>query len=199
MKILVVDDDPINGQLLEHALRDDYEVHVTQAPREVAELVRRLSPDVVLLDVMMPDLDGLAVCAMLRADPETADTPVIFVTAVDSSEGQRAGLELGAVDYITKPLDLRLVKLRVRNHLEARRQRDLARAHAVALERKTAELEATLGRIKRLEGILSICMYCKKVRTEGAWQQLERYISEHSDAEFSHGMCPTCFDEHGDD
>ncbi|MBK7402088.1 MAG: response regulator [Myxococcales bacterium] len=194
MIILVVDDDPVNLQLMVHALAGSYEVHTTQDGHEALRLVRQLSPDLVLLDIMMPDLDGLQVCRLLRADPATADTPVMFVTAVDSTEGERVGLELGAVDYITKPLDLRLTKLRIKNQLELRRQHNLIAEQNAQLTDQNHQLQQALDRVKHLEGILSLCMYCKKVRTENdAWQQLESYVTQHSDARFSHGMCPECF------
>ncbi len=196
MIILVVDDDPVNRQLLVHALSGAYEVHAAEDGREALRLTKALSPDLVLLDIMMPDLDGLQVCRLLRADPATADTPVMFVTAVDSPDGERVGLELGAVDYLTKPIDLRLAKLRIKNQLERQHQHRLIAEQNARLAEQNRQLREALDRVKRLEGILSLCMYCKKVRTENdAWQRLESYVSQHTDARFSHGMCPECFAE----
>lgn len=196
MKVLVVDDDVVSLEMLVNALKGAHETRAAKDGREALRVVREWAPDLVLLDVMMPELDGLEVCRILRGDPAHADTPVMFVTAVDSSEGERSGLLLGAVDYITKPVDLRLMKLRVRNQLELRRQRQQIREQNELLQRQKAELEATLARVKRLEGVLSICMDCKKIRTENdAWQKLERYLGEHTDAVFSHGLCAECFDE----
>jgi CheY-like chemotaxis protein len=195
MKVLVVDDDAVSLGLLVAVLKNDHETRGARDGREALRVAREWSPDLVLLDVMMPDLDGLEVCKLLRADPALAETSVMFVTAVDSPDGERRGLELGAVDYLTKPVDLRLAKLRVKNQLELLRQRDRIREQNELLSRRKAELEATLARVKRLEGVLSICMDCKKIRAEDdAWQKLERYIGEHSDAIFSHGLCDTCFD-----
>lgn len=196
MKVLVVDDDDVSRDLLLNALKSAHETRAARDGREALRVAREWAPDLVLLDVMMPELDGLEVCRILRQDPALADTPVMFITAVDSSEGERRGLELGAVDYITKPFDLRLTRLRVHNQLELRRQRQQIREQNELLSRQKAELEATLARVKRLEGVLSICMDCKKIRAENdAWQQLERYLSEHTDAVFSHGLCAECFDE----
>ena len=106
------------------------------------------------------------------------------------------GLSIGAVDYIIKPINPDIVMLRVKNHLELKFQRDQLKEQRDTLERQRNELEETLRRIKRLEGIIPICMYCKKIRDEKAsWEQMEKYISEHSDAMFSHGICPECYED----
>lgn len=193
MNILIVDDDAVNVGVLAAALKGEYTVRTALDGYEAIRLMKEEAPDLVLLDVMMPELDGLQVCRMMRATPALADTPVIFVTALDSAEGEQAGLELGAVDYITKPVNLKLAKLRIRNQVELRRQMKVIAAQNELLTRQKGELEETLGRVRRLEGFISICMYCKRIRAEdNAWQQLERYISDHSDAIFSHGLCPDC-------
>ena len=194
MKILIVDDDPVNIGVLANALKGSYEICTAQNGYDAISLVKEQSPDLVLLDVMMPEMDGLQVCRLIRAEGAHADMPIIFVTAVDSLEGELQGLELGAVDYITKPVNLKLARLRIRNQLELKRQRNIVEEQNALLTRQKAELEATLGRVKRLEGMISICMQCKKVRAENdAWQQVEQYVGEHSDAVFSHGLCPACF------
>jgi len=196
VKILIVDDDPVNIGVLANALKSSYEILTALNGYDAISLVKEHSPDLVLLDVMMPELDGLQVCRLIRAEGRFADIPIIFVTAVDSMEGEVQGLELGAVDYITKPVNLKLAKLRIRNQLELKRQQNIVTQQNTLLTRQKEELEATLARIKRLEGILSICMCCKKIRAESnAWQQVEQYVSEHSDAVFSHGLCPECFEK----
>ena len=196
MKILIVDDDPVNIGVLANALKDSYEICTAQDGYDAISLIKEQLPDLVLLDVMMPELDGLEVCRLIRSEGTFADMPIIFVTAVDSLEGEVRGLELGAVDYITKPVNISLMKLRVRNQLELRRHRNIVNEQNLLLTRQKQELEATLGRVKRLEGLISICMSCKKIRGENnAWQQVERYVSEHTDAVFSHGLCPECFEE----
>ena len=195
MKVLIVDDDPINIGVLAGALRDSYEILSAQNGFDAIGLIKEQSPDLVLLDVMMPDMDGFQVCRLLRAEGKFSDTPVIFVTALDSFEDEVQGLELGAVDYITKPVNIKLVRLRIRNQLELRQQRNLIEEQNAVLTQQKADLEATLGRIKRLEGMLSVCMTCKKIRAAGSdWQQFERYIGEHTDAVFSHGYCPECLE-----
>jgi len=195
MKILIVDDEPVNIGVLANALKGSYEICTALNGYDAIRLVKEEAPDLVLLDVMMPELDGLQVCRLIRAEGAFADTPVIFVTAVDSMEGEMQGLELGAVDYITKPMNLKLAKLRIRNQIELKRQRNLVEEKNALLTRQKAELEATLGRIRRLEGMISICISCKKVRADSdAWQKIEQYVTEHSEAVFSHGFCPECFE-----
>ena len=196
MKILIVDDEPVNVAVLANALKGSYAICTAQNGYEAIRMVKEEKPDLVLLDIMMPELDGLQVCRLLRAEEAYADIPIIFVTAMDSAEGEAQGLELGAVDYITKPVNLKLAKLRIRNQIELKRQQNIVKEQNALLTQQKQALEATLGRIKRLEGLISICMYCKKMRTgDNAWQQLEQYIGEHSDAVFSHGLCPECFEQ----
>ena len=189
MKILVVDDEPLNLHIVELALADEYDVITAADGFNAIRAVKYENPDLVLLDVMMPNFSGFETCQAIKADSSFSDLPIIFVTAMDRGEGEAQGFELGAVDYIMKPFDVNLLKLRVANHIRLKQQRDL-------LESQKSELQSQLDRIKRLEGIITICMYCKKIHNEEqVWQQMEQYISEHSDAMFSHGICPHCFEE----
>jgi len=140
MKILIVDDEPANINLLVHALKSSYEIITALNGFDAISLVKEQSPDLVLLDVMMPEMDGFQVCRLLRAEGAYAETPVIFVTAVDSLEAELEGLELGAVDYITKPVNLKLAKLRIRNQLELKRQKDIVKEQNLLLTRQQAAL-----------------------------------------------------------
>ena len=141
MKVLIVDDDPVSIALLANALKNDYEISSAQNGYEAIRLIKEQTPDLVLLDVMMPDQDGLQVCRSIRADESISDTPVIFITAVDSLEGEAKGLALGAVDYITKPVNIKLAKLRIRNQLAIKRQRNIIEGQNAMLTRQKAELE----------------------------------------------------------
>ena len=147
MKVLIVDDDPVNIGVLANALKGDYEICSAQSGHEAIRLVKEQAPDLVLLDVMMPELDGLQVCRLIRADETISDTPIIFVTAIDSLEGEVQGLELGAVDYITKPVNIRLAKLRIRNQLALKRQRNIVEGQNALLRRQKAELDAATSRL----------------------------------------------------
>ena len=188
-RILAVDDEYINTQVIKSLLREEYDVLTALNGQDAIDQVKRYMPDLILLDVMMPDINGFEVCKIIKADELYADIPIIFLTALDTHDGQLEGLELGAIDYLTKPIKFPLLKLRVRNHIALKEQRD-------QLVRQKEELEAALARVKQLEGIIPICMYCKKIRDDQqSWHQLEKYISNHSEAMFSHGICPECAEE----
>lgn len=124
--ILAVDDVPENLQVLNAVLKDHYRVKVaTSGERALALATGAEPPDLILLDVMMPGMDGYEVCARLKEDPRTRDIPVLFVSARDEEEDEARGLALGAIDYIVKPIRPSIVQARVRNHLELKRSRDL--------------------------------------------------------------------------
>lgn len=184
--ILIVDDVPENVQILGALLSESYSTFFALDGNEALEQAEILEPDLILLDVMMPVMDGYEVCSRLKNNEKFRDTPIIFITALDLPEEESAGLKLGAADYITKPFNPDLVLLRIRNHLQLKFQRDLLIARA-------AEMEEAMARIKVLSGIIPICSSCKKIRDDaGYWQQVEEYISKHSEAEFSHGICNDC-------
>ncbi|MEL4887361.1 response regulator [Pectobacterium betavasculorum] len=115
--LLLVDDEITNLQVLRHSLQNDYRLLFAKDGATALSLVRNDRPDLILLDIMMPDLSGHAVCSFLKQDPYTAGIPVIFVTALAESNNEQHGLELGAVDYITKPFNPHIVRARVRTHL----------------------------------------------------------------------------------
>jgi len=117
--ILIVDDTPTNIQVLAEGLKADYRVKVATSGKSALEVVARQGvPDLILLDVMMPDMDGYEVCRLLKQNPETTNVPVIFVTAKNEVSDEERGLQLGAVDYITKPFHLSIVRARLKNHLK---------------------------------------------------------------------------------
>lgn len=188
-RVLVVDDEMVNTELVKSALSESYDILTAMNGHDAINLLKQYEPDLILLDVMMPEISGYYACKIIKSDAAYADIPIIFLTALDTEEGTIQGLEVGGIDYITKPVNLKLLKLRVRNHLALKEQRDL-------LKQKNEELEAALARVKQLEGIIPICSYCKKIRDDQqTWQQLEAYISNHSEALFSHGICPRCAEE----
>ncbi|ENO85702.1 response regulator [Thauera linaloolentis] len=115
--LLLVDDEPSNLQVLRHTLQDDYRLLFAKDGLTALELVRTDRPELILLDIMMPGISGYEVCKVLKRDPGTAAIPVIFVTALVEAANERQGLELGAVDYISKPFNPHIVQARVRTHL----------------------------------------------------------------------------------
>ena len=127
-KILVVDDIPSNVHVLSRVLKDDYDIYFATDGEKALDLVQARMPDLVLLDIMMPGMDGFEVCRRIKCDPATHDIPVIFISAKSEVEDETRGLEVGAIDFITKPISPPIVKARVRNHLLLKRQTDLLRS-----------------------------------------------------------------------
>ncbi|MBN2886351.1 MAG: PleD family two-component system response regulator [Chromatiaceae bacterium] len=123
--ILIVDDAPANIQVLANALKADYRIRVANSGVRAIEVARATQPDLILLDVMMPELDGYEVCRRLKDDPGTSHIPVIFVTARNETQDEMRGLDLGAVDYITKPIKLPILNARVRTHVNLKLKTDL--------------------------------------------------------------------------
>jgi putative two-component system response regulator len=137
--ILAVDDMPENLVILGELLQPHYRVRAVSNGQRALQAARtEPRPDLILLDVMMPDMDGYAVLSRLHNDPNTSDIPVIFVTAMDQIDDEERGLDLGAVDYITKPVRPAILLARVRNHLELKRTRDWLRDQTGFLESEVA-------------------------------------------------------------
>ena len=133
--ILIVDDTPENLSVLGELLQPSYRVRAANSGKRALQIARSIPhPDLILLDVMMPEMDGYDVLAELRADPATRHIPVVFVTAMDGTEDEERGLDHGAVDYITKPLRPAIVLARVRTHLELKQARDFLKDQNTYLE-----------------------------------------------------------------
>ncbi|MBS1196796.1 MAG: putative response regulator rpfG [Proteobacteria bacterium] len=126
--ILVVDDTPDNLALMIGLLKDDYKVKIAYNGERALKIARSASPpDLILLDVMMPDMDGYEVCRQLKLDPKTMNIPLVFISAKAEVEDERKGLELGAIDYITKPISPPIVLARIKNHLALKAMADFLR------------------------------------------------------------------------
>ena len=125
LMILLVDDAPANIQMLNETLKDGYHLCFSTNGPDALRIAAESLPDLILLDILMPDMDGYEVCRKLKADPILRDVPIIFITSMNQQEDEAIGLELGAVDYITKPFNPTIVRLRIRNQIELKRQRDL--------------------------------------------------------------------------
>ncbi len=148
-KILIVDDNPINLRVLADYLEAyEYKALVARDGRNGIEKARYAQPDLILLDVMMPDIDGFETCRLLKADEATAAIPVIFMTALSETENKVQGFEVGAVDYVTKPLQQREVLARIRTHL---RLRDLTENLEQLVAQRTEELEIAYRHLSRLD------------------------------------------------
>ncbi len=129
--VLIVDDTPINIQILAESLAKDYRIKVAGSGRAAFEILEKhVEPDLILLDVMMPDMDGYSICTRLKQNPETSNIPVIFITAMSEAADEERGLNLGAADYITKPFHLPIVKARIQNHIKFKLMTDLLESMA---------------------------------------------------------------------
>ena len=195
MKILIAEDDATSRRLLEVSLAEKgYEVVIaTDGNDALTQLTHpndTSRPQLAILDWMMPGRDGVDVCRALR---ERADGPyvyIILVTTKSTAEDVIEGLEAGADDYIRKPFDPHELAGRVATGARVLNlQTELAG--------KLHELQHALSLVKQLQGLLPICMYCKKIRDEGdTWQRLETFIERNSEAMFSHSLCEDCREEH---
>ena len=177
--ILIVDDQEVNVLLLERMLRGAGYVSITSTmdPNEVCELHRKNRYGLILLDLLMPGLDGFKVMEGLKEIEEGSYLPVLVITA--QPDQKLRALRAGAKDFVSKPFDLAEVLARVHNMLEVRLL--------------YAELQKALENVELLSGLLPICMWCKKIRDDqGYWNAIEHYLGQHSEAEFSHGICPDC-------
>jgi DNA-binding response OmpR family regulator len=188
--ILVVDDTRDILRLLIGILAErGYKVRPASNGRVALAAAQAEPPDLILLDIMMPEMDGYEVCERLKADERTSDIPVIFISAMDEVLDKVKAFSTGGVDYITKPFQVEEVLARVTAHITIRNQQKLLEAH-------NAELQEALAKVKLLSGLLPICANCKKIRDdEGYWQDVASYVRDHSEAEFSHGICPNCIKE----
>lgn len=137
--ILVVDDTPDNLMLMNELLKDLYKVKLANGGERALRIASSDSPpDLILLDIMMPETDGYEVCIRLKADPRTRDIPVIFLTARSDVEDEKKGLDLGAVDYITKPISPSIVLARVKTHLYVKATQDFLKDKNAFLEEEVA-------------------------------------------------------------
>jgi diguanylate cyclase (GGDEF)-like protein len=165
-RILIVDDDPNNIRMLAAIFNDEYDILFAKEGKHALRVAMQEKPDVILLDIMMPEMDGYQVCRLLKADQLTRDIPVIFITAKSNTDHEILGLEIGAADYISKPFCSAIVKLRVRNHIELKCAREKLLGLSltdgltgIANRRKfDQQLEIEWQRAKRMGQELSVVM-----------------------------------------
>jgi two-component system, response regulator PdtaR len=189
IRALIAEDEPLVSTVIENEL-DMIEVNVVGRAadgREAVSLTGALNPDVVLMDIEMPEMNGIDAARHIQ---DWHPTPVVMLTVYSAQMTINQAAAAGAGAYVIKPprasdLERAILIARARFH-------DL-----MELRRLNADLKHALAHVKRLQGLLPICMFCHKIRTDRtSWEQLEMYISEHTDATFTHGICPTCLKHH---
>jgi DNA-binding response OmpR family regulator len=193
MKILIAEDDAVARKILEVTLRRlgfDVVAAVdgTAAWHAFETLKGKEAPELAVLDWMMPGMEGVEICRRLRATAGFERVYVILLTSRDGKDDVAQGLAAGANDYIAKPFDPGELEARVRvGERMVKLQGSLAA--------RVAELEEALAHVSRLQGLLPICSYCKKVRNEtNYWEQVDSYLATHSDLKLTHGICPQCLE-----
>jgi DNA-binding response OmpR family regulator len=192
MRILIAEDDFTSRAILVAVLtKEGHEVSVAVNGGDAWRALQQPdAPPLAILDWMMPELDGPEVVRRVRALPTQCPPYLIILTSRSDKTDIITGLQAGANDYLSKPFDAGELRARVEVGSRMVELQD-------SLASKIEELQRALEDIKMLRGILPICMHCKKIRNDqGYWHQVEAYISEHSDAKFSHGICPACLSQH---
>lgn len=191
MDVLIAEDDAPSRLMLQAMLTSwGYDVTVADDGDEAwGKLCEAEHPQLVILDWMMPGMEGPEIVRRLRERGSENPYYAIILTTRSSKDSAASALDSGADDFIEKPFnnDELRARIGVGSRMTALQQ---------ALSSHLQELRETLARINRLEGIIPICMHCKKIRDDqNGWNQLEKYLSDHSEAKFSHGICPHCYDE----
>ena len=191
MIVLVADDLDVNRKLLRSLLTaDGYDVIDASDGTEAFQILQGATgPIVGLIDWEMPEMEGIEVCKRARALQDMPPIYLILLTVRDSKQDIVTGLHAGANDYITKPFDKTelLARVAIGKQMVQLQQ---------ALTERVAELRDALVSVKQLGGLLPICSYCKKIRDDqNYWTQVEAYVGKHSDAKFSHSICPQCYED----
>jgi len=219
-RILIIDDDPNIRRTLSDILKvKGYESSSVGTGVEGLDLMKQFSPNLAVIDLSLPDMSGLEVLNSIKTD--NPSTEAIILTGNASLNSAMEAMNRGAFSYLTKPYDMDQLMLHIKLALEKHknletiigRSKELERVnnrlsainmeltHEIAERKRTEEekekliheLKDALSKIKILSGLLPICANCKKIRNdEGYWQQIEIYIKDHSEADFTHGICPEC-------
>ena len=194
MRILVADDDPVLRHAVKaHLQRWAFDVVECGDGAQAWQLMQTSPAPIAVIDWEMPGLDGPTLCQELRVTPALAATYVILLTGKEARQDVISGLESGADDYIKKPVDWD--EFRARVHIGYRTV-----GLQQALAARVTELQGALANVRKLSGLLPICAYCKRIRNDkDYWQQIESFVGEHSDAQFSHSICPPCMAKHHPD
>ena len=208
--VLLIDDQAFVGDAVTRALagQGDIDIHFCPNPHEAIMLANALKPTVILLDLVMPQINGLTLLKIFRENDITAEVPVVVLSAEEEAQTKSDAFALGANDYQVKLPDMIELRARIRYHTRAhvnriqreeaftalrKSQQDLARTKT-ELRLLNDGLRKALAEVKQLQGLLPICCKCKKVRDDqNYWHLLDTYLTENSGVTFSHGLCPDCY------
>ena len=198
MDVLIVDDEPDIIKILRKYLENHgLGVLTAQNGREALEILQKSDVRLVITDRIMPEMDGIALCRSIRASDISGYVYIIILTISGSKEDIVNGINAGADDYVTKPFNLEELKVRVDSGLRVLALEQSLHEKIKEEEILVGELKAALDQVQKLSGMLPICATCKKIRDDkGYWNKIETYICEHSEAKFTHGMCPDCAKEY---
>ncbi len=190
-RILIAEDDFVSRRLLEKSLKNwGYEVIVVKDGEAALDILQGPdAPQFAILDWMMPGMTGVEVCKEVRKQHHDVYTYIILLTALEQIEKMVEGFESGADDYVAKPFQAQELKARIKVGLRILKlQRNLSE--------HVKKLQTALDNIDKLEGLLPICSYCKRVRDDkNYWSQVEEYIADRSNVDFSHSICPDCYED----
>jgi len=192
VSVLYVEDEPLTravfARILERKVSNLYQA---ENGEEGLELFKMHGPDIVISDVRMPVMDGIEMSRRIKA--LESNSKIILTTAHSDASVLLNSIDAGIDKYILKPVDVEILFSALENCAETIMLERKIEEHAREKDELIAKLQDALDNIKRLSGLLPICSSCKKIRDDkGYWNQIERYIAEHSEAEFSHGICPEC-------
>ncbi len=211
MKILIVDDDSISQKVLKKILENAgySKIQISNSGEEALDLIGKEFPDLILLDIFMPGIEGYEVCKNVRDNELTAHIPILMVTggAAEADESIEKSFKAGATDFLTKPIRSIEFLSRVKASLTAKQKHDqfveesTRRLQAEKEKEKLIiDLKQTLAQIKKMSGLFPICSYCKQIRDDkGYWNKIEEYIRDNTEADFSHSICPECAKQHHPD
>ncbi|MCA1957169.1 MAG: response regulator [Nitrospira sp.] len=201
MAILIVDDSADQQLLLKSVLTNAGHADVITAESAQAAF-SMLSLDaeqdrspiaLILMDILMPNLNGIDACRLIKQRDHLRDIPIIMVTAKNDPNDLSEAFSAGAMDYISKPVNSIELLARVKSALTLKREMDCRKEREAELRRSNEELQRALKEVKVLRGLIPICASCKNIRTDdGLWTRIEEYLSEHSEVQFSHGLCQPC-------